>query len=521
MISTAFAQSTTERATIGWGAEMTDPKDGYFNSIFGYSDDHVFMTVTIKRERFIRKMDQNHGIVYQDLLPLTIDKVKHELNDILLVGDRILVFTEVLDKKAGSNNMYLRAFRASDMDPIGSLQLVSSMDIADKRQKGTFEVRISPDEAYVLIMESLPNEKDAPERFGLKVYDRGMNLVWNKSVELPYRDNEFSMQGIHVTDDGSVMIIGLKYAENREAKELKKDGKATYVHHMLIYHADGGTPEDHAIDIPDKFLQDLTLNIGTDGDILCGGLYGKKGSFTASGAYFLRMDRTTKKIVHASYKEFDQDFITAFMTEKEEAKASKQADKEGEDIELYSYELRDIIRRNDGGAVMVAEQYRKLVVERCKTDANGLRDCTTSAYYHYYDIIVVSIDPQGMIAWAAKVPKRQWSVDDNGRYSSYALVVKQENIYLMFNDSGKNLALLPGDKIEYFKIGQDVRTRSDRLVTLATINADGKVFREALLPLDKRDAVMLPKKCVQVGDDRLFIYAEWKDKHRFGTVTFQ
>ncbi|MFT3885513.1 MAG: hypothetical protein QM724_08810 [Flavobacteriales bacterium] len=69
--------------------------------------------------------------------------------------------------------------------------------------------------------------------------------------------------------------------------------------------------------------------------------------------FFLRLDRKTKEIVHESFKEFSDEMITSFMTEKEE----KKAEKNDEDLELYSYDLGNIIRRDDGGAVMVAEQY--------------------------------------------------------------------------------------------------------------------------------------------------------------------
>jgi hypothetical protein len=46
------------------------------------------------------------------------------------------------------------------------------------------------------------------------------------------------------------------------------------------------------------------------------------------------------------------------------------------------------------------------------------------------------------------------------------------------------------------------------------------VHREALLSVEKREAIIRPKSAAQIADDRLFIYADWKKTHRFGTVTF-
>ncbi len=514
LVPAVHAQTKTDRASVSWGEELNDNKDGAFDEVVGFTDDHVYMTVYHKKEIFLRKMDGRHKVIYQKLIPLTMDKDEHSLKEVVVFGDQILVFTTFFDKKEKANKLFLRVFNEVDMKPKGRAQRLASIDAEKRRNAGGFLVRISPDKEAVLISQSVPPEKEGMERFSLKVFDSDMNPMWDRKVDLPYRDVEFSVESTRVMDDGTVLMIGNKYAEKREARELKKDGKATYEYHLLIYHADRDDPEDHTIAVPDKFLQDLTLNIGTEGDILCGGFYGTKGSFAISGTFFLRLDRNSKQIIHSSFKEFDRDFITEYMTEKEEKKATKKADKKGEDVEMYNYELRDIVRRDDGGAVMVGEQYRFYITTVTTTDANGRTTTRTIYHYVYNDIIVVNVDPQGNIDWAAKVPKRQHSTNDGGRYSSFAMTVKGDHLHLMFNDSGKNLFLKPGDKVEQFKYGKDM------LITLATINSEGHVFREALLAQDKREAITRPKAGVQIGDDRLFIYANWKKTHRFGTVTF-
>ena len=509
-----FAQSRTERASVEWGAEMNDSKDGAFDQVVGFTDEHVYMTVVQKKEIFLRKMDARHHIVYQKLVPMEINKDDHSMKEIMVIGDRILVFSTFYDKKEKQNSLYLRVFSEADMSPVGRIQRLAAMSAERRSSAGYFTVRTSPNEEVILINQLVPFEKEGRERFKLNVYDKEMTPMWERSVDLPYLDSEFSVVETRVTNDGSVIMIGNKYAEKREAKELRKDGKATYEYHLLTYQNDGGEPDDHPIRVADKFLQDLTLNIGEEGDILCGGFYGNKGTFAISGTFFLSLDRETKQINHSSFKEFDRDFITQYMTEKEEAKATKRADKKGEELELYSYELREIVRREDGGAVMVGEQYRFYVTTTTTSNPNGGTTTTTTYHYIYNDIIVVNVDPMGEIEWAAKVPKRQHSTNDGGRYSSYAMVVKDDNIYLVFNDNGKNLFLNPGDKVEPFRYGKEM------LITLATINGEGKVSREALLSQEKREAMTRPKSGVQIGDDRLFIYANWRKEHRFGTVTF-
>ncbi|MBL7950963.1 MAG: hypothetical protein JNM62_04530 [Flavobacteriales bacterium] len=508
------AQSKTDRASVEWGAEMSDKKDGVFGSVFGHTDDAVYMTVFMKKERFVRKMDTGHRVQYQKLLPMEIGKNDHVLERIVLSGDKIIVFSSFFDKKEKQNSLYGRTFNASDMSPAGEMQKLSSFSVERNRNQGSFSVHASPNDEVFLVYQSLPYEKEGHERFELKVLDNDLKTTWEQRVDLPYRDDEFGVQSFRVDNDASVMMIGNKYAEKREAKALRKDGKATYTYHLLVYRGDGAEPDDHAVEVPDKFLQDLTITLADEGDILCGGFYGAKGSFTTSGAFFLRLDRNSKEIVHSSFKEFDKDFITMYMTEKEEAKATKRAEKKGEEVEMYDYELREIVVRSDGGAILLGEQYRFYTVTTCSSTPNGGQSCSTSYHYVYNDIIAINIDPQGNIEWAAKVPKRQHTVNDGGRASSYALVVKGTDMHILFNDNGKNLFLKPGDKVEAYRPGKEA------LITLATIDQDGKVTREALLAVEKREAITLPMSAVQIGDDRLFIFADWRKTHRFGTVTF-
>ncbi|MBK6551496.1 MAG: hypothetical protein IPG11_13985 [Flavobacteriales bacterium] len=255
------AQTKTERATVEWGPEMNDSKDGAFDMVVGYTDDFVYMLVWQKKERFLRKMDASHRIVYQKLLPMEIDKDDHALETVQVLDDRILVFSSYFDKKADINTLFVRSFSEAGFAPMGRMQRVAVM-AAEGRRAGSFSVRISPDERMILVDQQLPYEKEGRERFKLSIFDRDLTPMWERSVDLPYLDSEFAVVETRVTNDGAVIMIGNKYAEKRAAKELRKDGKATYTYHVLTYQNDGREPEDNPIDIADKFLQDPTLNIG-------------------------------------------------------------------------------------------------------------------------------------------------------------------------------------------------------------------------------------------------------------------
>lgn len=514
LVGHSYGQSRTNRASVEWGPELSTAKEGAFLGVVGSTDDHVYMTVAVKRDLFLRKMDTRYRTVYQKSLALKDGKDTHELEHIEVLDDRIVVFTSLLNKSAKTYGLYYQVYGESNLAPMGRRVRLAEMDIERKRNTGGFEVLVSPDRSKVLVHQHLPNVKVGRERFRLKVFDADMNPLWDRELDLPYEDSEFAVERLSVDNEGAVMLIGRKYAEKRTAKELRKDGLSTFTYHVITYRNNGSEGVDHPIEVKDKFIQDLQLQVGHDNDIICGGFYGLR-SGVISGAFFMRLERGTMRVVHSSFKEFDRDFITSFMTEKEEKRATRQAERKDQELEMPSFQLREIVRRDDGGSVLVGEQYKYFAVTTCTTTGNGGRTCTTTHHYHYDDIIVVNIDPSGNIQWAAKVPKRQQTVNDGGRFSSYAMVVKQSEIHLLFNDNGKNLMLAPGDKVEMFKYDKNM------LVTLVTINQDGAVKREALFPQDKREVIIRPKHAVQLSDDNLFIYAEWKKMHRFGKLLFK
>lgn len=510
------AQTTTDRATVNWGPELKERENGEFNRLIGLTDDAVFMTMTQKRDLHVQKMNSDLVSLYTEKLDLELDKKELSLLDVMVIDRRILVFATRFDRKDEQTALYMRVFDEATMAPQAEWDRLCRFEAKSGPRSGGFGVVVSPDERRVLVWASLPYEKNSPERFQVKVYSSAIELEWDREIALPYIDKEFSIEEFDVDVNGDVVVVGVKYAERAERRERKRDGKAQYDYHLLTFSGAGGE-KDHTIALSDKFLQDMTVSLDTGkSDILCAGFYGEKGSNAVRGSFFLRLDPTTKAITHQSHKAFSDDFITLYMTEKEEKKARDRAERKDENLQLFEYDLDEIVRRTDGGAVLVGEQYYLRVTSYTSRDANGNTYTTTVYHYYYNDIIVVNIDPDGTIAWTSRIPKRQHTTNDGGYFSSYALEVKGDKLYFVYNDNGKNLFLKPGDKFEWTDFAG-----KNSIVTLATVDAYGEVTREALLDPEKRDLIVRPKSCLQMKDDRMFLFATRGKDYRFGTAEFR
>ncbi len=509
------AQTKTDKAQVNWGSDMDMKEDGTFMDVIGDLDNSIYMLMGRHNKPFIQRMD-GLKVAYQKPLELELDKKELVLKRVMLTRTEILVFATRYDKKVDEFTLYYSSYDQASFNPLKRFEQVAVVHSEKSRNAGGFLISSSPDRSKVLVRVDQPFEKGEDEKFQLTVYDASMGSLWWQNLELPFKDEEFSMESQRVDDDGSVLMLGIKYADKEQKRELKKANKATYEYHMLVYTAGSSSPQDNIITVADKFLQDMTISIANEGDIICAGFFGNKGSFSVRGAFYLRLDRASKQIVHQSYKEFSDDFITSYMTEKEANKAKKKAEKKEEEIELPEFELHDIIHREDGGAVLIAEQFFVREVTTQTPTGNGGTMTSTSYHYYYNDVIAVNISPEGDVEWAAKVPKRQHSVNDGGAASSCAVEVKGSNIYLVFNDSGENLFVKPGDKIKQFEL-----KGKDALVVLATMDRDGKVSREALFSPDRRDVILRPKDCVELKNQDMFIYANRGRDYRFGMIVFK
>lgn len=405
------------------------------------------------------------------------------------------------DKKTKVNTLYYRSIDKSTLAPNSERQEVCQITYEKKRNDGNFNFIFSEDHTKLMLFYNLPYQKGEPEQFGYKVYGKDMNLLWEKSVTLPYKDELFSIEKTRVDNSGNAYLLGVLYKDKATAK---RKGKPNFDYHVLSYTNKGERENEYLVKLKNKFITDMQIGIGKTGDIICGGFYSAVGTYSIKGTFYLKIDAKTKEIKNENYKEFEKDFLEEFMSEKKAAKGK----------ELYNYDLDKIILREDGGAVLIAEQYYVREVTTCTT-SNGVTSCRTTYYYYYNDIIVVNINPDGSIQWAKKIPKRQVSTNDFGFYSSYAVEVTKDKMYFIFNDHPKNLNST-SDKIYNY----NPRSK-EALTVVVTVDGKGEVEKEALFNASEAGTIIRPKVCDQVNPTEMLIFGQKKKIQRFARLTFK
>lgn len=167
------------------------------------------------------------------------------------------------------------------------------------------------------------------------------------------------------------------------------------------------------------------------------------------------------------------------------------------------HQVRQLIVKSDGGFLLISEDYF-VTTRNSYSPGFGYYSFyyptmgATVREYHYNDIMVLSYDPTGQMEWNTFIRKDQYSQEDGGMFSSYALINTGGAIGFLFNDFNTS------------------RSR----VQLATMDASGRTDIHSLAPGDGQDADWLPRSAKQIAAREIIVPCLRKRQICFAKIVF-
>ncbi|MEN0004454.1 MAG: hypothetical protein AAF798_09930 [Bacteroidota bacterium] len=509
---TIQAQQGKGPAMVTWGESIKEPSGSFISKVIA-SGKYGFYALRQKREgafsgerAYAEFYDSAMRLQRSTKLELKYKGKVREFEDLVMVGGRLYLLTSFNNRAKRKNYLFRQEVDKKSLQPNAKLKKMGEIDSRDEYRDGAFSLVVSSDSSKVLVHSQLPYERRQPERFAFQVYDQEFNTLWKKDIALPYSDGSFTVEEYQVDDQGNVYLLGIIYSDSR----MERGGSPTYQYTILAYRNNGEDFQEYRIALDDKFITDLTFRIDRKGELVCTGFYSDRGVRSVKGTYYLKIDPQSQAVSSQNLMAFEFDFLTETLSDRKKARAM-EAQREGDTDrtpELYRFSLDKLILRSDGGALLVAEQFYRY--ERVWRTWDGLLQ--TDFFYHYNDLIVVNIRPDGTIEWATRIPKRQETVNDGGYYSSYAMSIVRDKIYFIFNDNPRNFN--PDSNRLYNYNGKS------SVIALVELRKDGEYSAFPLFNNRDADVVTRPIICKQIGSRKMMIYGEWGSRYRFGTLEF-
>lgn len=500
-----MAQAVTKKVTITDGEDMP-AKKSYVNGIIGSDETGTYIIRTYKNDTYVEHLNKSLTIDVSYEIPENKTKyngVKAHFNSAILANDKLYYIWWVEDD---SEKKYLiEEVNKNSLESEGSFREIYKVPsqkvgrLIKRTVYGDLEFLFSENEEHIMLITDNGSKND--ESYSVVMYNSSFEQTWKGKITIPKSQDLFEVRRISLEDDGTIYITGRELQERKEARQSRKEGRPTYTYFIYHFTEEGQTVTEIDLDLKDKFLIDAYAKTNPDGNIVVAGFYSETGSTSIKGVFYELIDSRTEEVLMRKLNPFDKEFVTEYYSKIEKRSVDRKERSRGEEPELESFDMRDLILKEDGGGTLIAEQYY-LYVQPVTTTSNGVT--TTRYVYHYYynDIIVLNFDASGNLVWNCKIPKRQHSIDDDGYYSSYCMAAIGDKLYFIYNDKAKNLALPKG------KSPSTVSSWVDLNIVIAEVDAQGKLTREFLSSKEPNRITARPKISAQTGKLDLLLYGE-------------
>lgn len=315
--------------------------------------------------------------------------------------------------------------------------------------------------------------------------DRALHKVYARKLQLNRPDNEMETAKFAIDNNGNAFaaFLNTKDNNNRTASE-------NFTIYKLVPEVEDAYETQIKIDrnlFGEFYFEADNIN----NNVILSGFYDDEvtnNEAAAYGFFFTSLQADSGTLNTVKYSNFDAGFM------------NELTGRINQEPKLYTFSIKKVMLRNDGGAAIVAES---LIKDTRETIFNSQFSPTFNSiqrisFYQYNDIIALSLKPDGSLDWRAVMRKKQGSEEDNGIYSSFLLLNERDKLRFLYLDEISTAASLH----EY------------------VLSSNGKVNNSTLLFQESRDVMLLPKAGKQVAPNEAIIPSYLRNQLRLVKVTY-
>ncbi|HNP99980.1 MAG TPA: hypothetical protein PKK99_13055, partial [Bacteroidia bacterium] len=418
--NTVFAQK------VHWSQAMVDNSKYPYLKIIGSDGEGFFvlrsnLPLNSSRERsgfksrkyFLQYFGSELNLRWEEELIAPIEGGK--ISDIQIMDGKALVLFYTHNKSAKKFSFFGQFIR-SDGKWLNAPILMDEFLSEDLDEDNKPGVLLSHDQSKVALSYRKFQKEQDVQSFNIVVADQNLQIVYKKEILVPQGIRHFVPVNSVLSDSGNYYVLGIKYMTD---KKVKAPGESFY--QLVGFNLASGNTIDKEVKVQDKFLTDVALSFDNfNGKIVVAGFYSDKTTYSTAGIFSCSFDQGSLNDQKVICTAFSQAFLQKFAGDR----------KENKNKELVNYSIDRLVLRRDGGVAVIAESY----YETSRTYWDYYTQTVNSHYYyHFGNIMILSVNPDGNILWSIVFSKDQNSTDDAGYYSSYAEAISGGKIIALYN----------------------------------------------------------------------------------------
>ncbi|MCP9234345.1 hypothetical protein [Lewinella sp. JB7] len=381
-----------------------------------------------------------------------------------------------LFRERGRNHLQLDRY-----NPAGNLQdSVTLVDFGLFVSSPEDEIFRSEDESKLLML--LVEQQSKARYLGIDL--DSMQLLYDQEVEPEkFFYNEDFLQA-EISNRGDMYFV----VERDNFKSKRKEHR----YEVYTHRANGGQTGMIDVNLGDSLTYDVFFRYDNmNRRLTAGGLYSTKDFVRAEGYFYVWINPDNPRdLLRPHFQRFPLNLVKNV----EGKKYSKR------NPGINDLTVRDAVLRRDGGMVMITERDRRLqrrggATQNQLLNTYGGRPLVD---YHFDEIVVFAVNPDGTPHWSNIMHKKQYSQDDNGVYSSFFLLESPSRLRFLFNDE----------------------IRFENTVSEYVLNGRGEFDRNSLFHTRDLDLRLRFRDGVQVASNELVLPSEHRNRLRLVKMTY-
>ncbi|MGB0838697.1 MAG: hypothetical protein ACPGXL_01085 [Chitinophagales bacterium] len=342
---------------------------------------------------------------------------KAKVIEIIPYASEILIFYTVKNKRITS--LYARR-STPDLRYLGKDVLLDTIEQTFGGQGFDYFVEKSLNKEHVSILRYNYDFSGLRSINGI-VFDKELATIHRQSFGI---EEKAEVKTTFLTNEGKLYIAIVKNERPTTSNKQQFD-----IVNLVEYNPQTDKKNMVVINKSEEFyLNDIKIKPDNKNQhIVLAGFYAEKQRTDVSNGYFyIFVDMKTKMVSQQYFNHFSDHIFPKINANNRLVKNKR----------VYNLEVKDLLLRNDGGALLVGETYHT-------AEQNATRS-TFDSYYsrqerqllsHYHeDIVLLSINPDGSLLWDNVLKKKQFSEDDDGYFASFGIFNGSQNLNLIFNE---------------------------------------------------------------------------------------
>ncbi|MEO0470366.1 MAG: hypothetical protein AAF206_12140 [Bacteroidota bacterium] len=355
----------------------------------------------------IRKYDQNFQLEWEE--KVIEQNGRKNVDFVTVIGQNILVFLSETFPKEDVIKSYYYAFNLAG-EKLAD-QSILSVYPNEKEQKVSLQFTHSPNKRKLLCYKNLRQRRES-EKLLYYIFDDEGDFLTNGAIELPYPDNRFRVKSLRLSNQGNVFVLGKFFL----AGQVKNPDDFQYL--VMQYNTAAEAGNEVKIDLGDRYITDLAFRVDRAENMYLAGFYSNRSTDRIGGTILQKISPSGEVLLQST-EAFGQSFLSNYLS-------SGQINR-GRELRNFYMDAEDgIILRSDGGVLLIAEKF--YVTYQSYQDIYGY--WVDREMYHYEDVILTSVSPQGEIEWHAIVDKNQ--VSDSPANLSYFNAIGGDGAYIFY-----------------------------------------------------------------------------------------